>query len=111
MTGSKMVEGKDIIALVAQKQDLAQFRKEHWFGSFAEYLDLVKAKPRVTRNAFERIYDMIVSYGSRVYEESRGEKRLHYNFFDDPLDHGRDAVFGLDGALENLVNALMSAAK
>ncbi len=53
---------------------------------------------------------MIISYGVDTYEVSR-EKRLHYKFFDDPDYNGHDAVFGLDHALSQLVNAFKSAAK
>src|SRR5437016_1787404 len=106
-----MTSGRNIISLVAQRQDLEQFRKKNWLGSFEDYLDLVRQQPAVARNAFERVYDMIMSRGTHVYEESRGEKRVHYKFFDDPDNDGRDAVFGLDGTLESFVNALKSAAK
>jgi serine protein kinase len=105
------MSGTDIISLVAQRQDREQFRKKNWIGTFAEYLDLVRATPKVTRNAFERVYDMILSYGVDVVEESRGVKRQHYRFFSDPDNEGRDAVFGIDESLEQLVNALKSAAQ
>jgi serine protein kinase len=106
-----MAAGNDIISLVASRQDLDQFRKKNWVGSFQEYLDLVRERPEIARNAFERVYDMIMSYGTDSYEISRGEKRTHYRFFDDPDNGGRDAVFGLEETLEHLVNALKSAAK
>jgi serine protein kinase len=106
-----MGAGRDVLTLVAERQDLEQFRKKTWMGTFEEYLDLVRANPLIIRNAFQRVYDMIVSYGCDVYEESRGEKRKHYRFFDDPHEHGRDAVFGLDSHLEAFVNALERAAK
>jgi len=106
-----MSSGREIISLVASQQDLDQFRRKNWIGTFEDYIDLVRQKPEVTRNAFERVYDMIVSGGTTVYEESRGEKRVHYRFFDDPDNDGRDAVFGLDESLEAFVNALKSAAK
>src|SRR3954464_4297593 len=106
-----MSHGRQIISLVAQRQDLEQFRKKNWVGTLEEYLDLVRQKPEVTRNAFERVYDMIMAAGTTVYEESRGIKRVHYKFFDDPENEGRDAVFGLDEPLEHLVNALKSASK
>jgi serine protein kinase len=105
-----MTEGRAIISMVAERQDLDQFRKKNWEGSFEEYLDLVQADPKVTRNAFERVYDMIMSYGVDTYEESR-EKKVRYRFFDDPDDNGQDAVFGLDAPLRALVNAFKSAAK
>src|SRR5262245_17461746 len=106
-----MSSGREIISLVANRQDLDQFRRKNWIGTFEDYLDLARQKPEVTRNAFERVYDMIMSGGTTVYEETRGEKRVHYRFFDDPDNGGRDAVFGLDGSLEAFVNALKSAAK
>ncbi len=106
-----MSHGREILSLVAQRQDLEQFRQKNWVGSFEEYLDLIRQKPEVTRNAFERVYDMIMAAGTTVYEESRGVKRIHYKFFDDPENDGRDAVFGLDEPLEHLVNALKSASK
>jgi len=106
-----MSSGREIISLVANRQDLDQFRKKNWVGTFEDYLDLVRQKPEVARNAFERVYDMIVSGGTTVYEELRGERRSHYRFFDDPDNDGRDAVFGLDESLEDFVNALKSAAK
>lgn len=106
-----MTVGRSIISLVASRQDLDQFRKKNWTGTFEEYLDLVRTSPLVARNAFERVYDMIQSYGSDVYEESRGERRVSYRFFQDPDNGGRDAVFGLDESLEAFVNAIKSAAK
>lgn len=105
-----MSGGHNIISLIADRQDLDQFRKKNWEGTFEEYLDLVRENPEVTRNSFQRVYDMILSYGTSDYEVAR-EKRVHYNFFDDPDEGGRDGVFGLDPALEALVNAFKSAAR
>ena len=79
-------------------------------GTFRNYLDLVQQNPRITRNAYQRLYDMIVSYGTDQYEVGR-EKRTHYRFFDDPNSGGSDAVFGLERALGDLVNAFKSAAR
>ncbi|MDH3717252.1 MAG: serine protein kinase [Planctomycetota bacterium] len=104
-----MAGGREILSLVAQRQDLEQFRKKNWEGTFEEYLDIVRQNPRVTRNAFQRVYDMIMSYGTDVEEEAR-ERRVHYRFFSDPDDNGQDAVFGLKRAQEALVNAFKSAA-
>jgi serine protein kinase len=105
-----MVAGKGIISLVGQRQDLEQFRRKNWEGTFEEYLDVVRERPEVTRNAFQRVYDMIISYGVEVDEGSR-DRRTRYRFFDDPFDNGQDAVFGLEKPLSDLVNAFKSAAK
>ena len=64
-----MNSGREIISLVAQRQDLDQFRRKNWEGTFEEYLDVARSDPRVTRNAFERVYDMVLSYGTETYEE------------------------------------------
>jgi len=104
-----MTRGSDIIALVAESQDRDQFRRKNWIGSFEDYLDIVRACPQTTRTAYQRVYDMILSYGVDVIEGSR-EREFHYRFFDDPDHGGRDAVYGLRGPLHALVNALKSAA-
>ncbi|WDI41193.1 PrkA family serine protein kinase [Bremerella sp. P1] len=104
-----MAGGRQIVSFLAERQNLEQFRKKNWQGTFEQYLDLVAQNPSVTRNAFQRCYDMILSYGVDTYEVSR-EKKVHYRFFDDPLDHGKDAIFGLEDSQVQLVNALKSAA-
>ncbi len=40
-----MKAGREIISLVADRQDLDQFRRKNWEGTFEEYLDLVRADP------------------------------------------------------------------
>ena len=52
-----------LVARIAGLQDYAQYRDLNWEGSFEEYLRIVRERPLVTRNAFARLYDMIVSYG------------------------------------------------
>jgi serine protein kinase len=106
-----MSEGRSIIDIVAQRQDLNQFRKKNWTGTFEDYLDLVHENPKAARNAFERVYDMILAAGTETVERNRGERHLRYKFFDDPFENGQDAVFGLDRSLNALVNALKSASQ
>ena len=100
----------DIQQFMSKKQDLEAFKKAHWTGSFQDYVNLVNDNPKITRNAYQRLYDMIVSWGT---EESIDTKKKinHYKFFEDPIDNGADAVFGLDVPLMKLVNILHSAAK
>ncbi len=105
-----MSDGSQIIRLVAERQDRDQFRRKHWVGTFDEYLDVVRDNPQVTRTAYQRLYDMILSFGSETIEVGR-DKYTHYKFFDDPAGGGKDAVFGLRRTLTQLVNALKSAAQ
>ncbi len=104
-----MTNGSKIISLVAEHQDRDQFRRKNWIGTFEQYLDIVRDTPQVTRTAYQRIYDMILSDGVDIVAKGR-EKEHHYHFFDDPHNQGRDAVFGLRDPLHKLVNALKSAA-
>jgi len=105
-----MTVGEEILSKARQALDLEAYREQHWAGNLAQYLELVRREPRVARTAFERIHDMILSYGSREYTDNK-KKIVHYNFFDDPEHGGADAIYGLDIALMKLVNIFKSAAQ
>ncbi len=105
-----MSTGSEIISLVGQMQDLKAFRDQHWEGTLEEYLDVVRQHPEVTRTAFQRVYDMILSSGWYEYYDNK-KRILHYNFFDDVDGDGRDAIFGLDIPIMKLVNAFKAAAQ
>lgn len=98
-----------LVKEIAALQDYEEFASLNWKGSFEDYLELVKKNPDVTRTSFQRLYDMVLSYGSEKYRDNK-KKIIHYNFFDDPLENGYDSIFGLDIPLMRLVNVLKSAA-
>ncbi|OFZ12250.1 MAG: serine protein kinase [Bdellovibrionales bacterium RBG_16_40_8] len=91
-------------------QSSKEYRELNWIGSFSDYIALVKKNPRVTRNAFQRLYDLIVEKGTEEYVDVK-KHVIHYKFFDDEDSGGRDAVFGLDIPLMKLVNVLRAAAQ
>jgi len=99
----------DWLKLLSDTGKTTEFRSFHWEGSFTEYLDIVKKNPAVTRNAFQRMYDMVLSWGTNSYVEYK-KNIVRYKFFDDPIDNGKDAVFGLDVQLMKLVHFFKSAA-
>ncbi|UZX15174.1 serine protein kinase [Thermus sp. PS18] len=94
---------------IRRRQDLEAYRALSWEGSFADYLGLLKKDPRPLRTSFQRVHDMILSYGVEEYTLFR-EKLLHYRFFEDPFEGGKDAIFGLDKPLMRLVATLKAAA-
>lgn len=99
-----------ILDLVSKDGNLKlQHEALHWQGSFKEYLDILVERPEVARTAFQRLYDMIASYGFETYTEYK-KKITHWKFFDDPIDSGKDAVFGLDVHLMKLVNVIKAGA-
>jgi serine protein kinase len=104
-----MSTGSDLISQIAGRQNLAEYQKKHWHGAFAEYLDIVRQNPKVTRTAYQRLYDMILAHGTEEILVNK-EKQVRYKFFEDPVGQGQDAIFGLDRTLMNLVNVLKSAA-
>jgi serine protein kinase len=94
---------------IASGLDVERYRSLNWEGTFDEYLDLVIKDPRLTRNAYQRLYDMILSYGQEEITEAR-EKITRHKFFSDPISNGRDGVFGLDRSMMRLVSIIKSAA-
>jgi serine protein kinase len=107
--GDHMREESKVISMIKEKQNLDKFKELHWEGTFEDYLKIVERSPKVIRTAFQRIYDMILSYGVEEYID--GKKKIYrYPFFQDPVEDGKDAVFGLDVPLMKLVNVFKSAA-
>jgi serine protein kinase len=105
-----MAKANSLVTLIDRKLDVTHFREQHWEGTFWEYLDLVQENPGVCRNAFQRVYDMILSYGSESYSQFKQE-HIRYHFFADPIDSGADAIFGLEKPLMQLVDFFKSAAQ
>ncbi|MFN7727695.1 MAG: PrkA family serine protein kinase [Bdellovibrio sp.] len=98
----------DLKSIVSNWQTEHGVYHANWSGTFSEYLDLVKQNPRITRNAFQRMYDMIVESGTEDYIDFK-KPVIRYRFFDDLANNGKDAVFGLDVPLMKLVNVLKAA--
>src|SRR4249920_3598416 len=92
-----------IISLVDKRLDSSRFREQHWEGSFWDYLDIVTENPSVARNAFQRVYDMILTYGSEPFMLFK-QDYTRYSFFADPVDNGADAIYGLEKPLMQLVD-------
>jgi serine protein kinase len=99
----------DFKNLIKDWQGNQKYRDLTWSGTFDEYLALVKENPKITRNAFQRMYDLIIDCGTTEYVHFK-KNIVRYKFFDDEFNDGKDAVFGLDVPLMKLVNVLKSAA-
>ena len=86
------------VSRIAALQDKTSFKELHWEGTFEEYLRFIRENPRVTRTAFQRIYDMILSHGKTEYIDNK-KRLIRYHFFHDEPSGGRDAS-GFDVAGE-----------
>ena len=101
---------RDLVDMIASQQEIGAYRELNWDGDFSSYLNIVQNNPKVADTAFQRIYDMILSYGSEEYTEYK-KRIVHYKFFEDPIGDGKDALYGLDLPLMKLVNVFQAAAR
>jgi hypothetical protein len=105
----RIMNDLDLPKLIRESLDQKQYQEEHWEGTFQQYLDLVQDNPLVVRTAHQRLYDMVLSHGVEEIEIDK-EKVPRYRFFSDPLEDGRDGVFGLERSLQNLMAVFKAAA-
>lgn len=104
-----MSQNPSLMDLIASTQNVQRFQDLLWEGTFAEYLAIVQDDPSVSRNAYQRLYDLIDSFGSEEYTEYK-KRIVRHAFFADPFSEGKDAVFGIDIHLMKLVRVLRAAA-
>ncbi len=103
-------DGASLLTLVGDLQDQRRFQELNWTGTFQDYLDVATRNPRIVRNAFQRIYDMIMSYGVEEFEDAK-KKLTRYRFFSDKSFDSDDAIFGLEIPLMRLVSFFKAAAQ
>src|SRR6202051_2336309 len=93
------------------KRDRAARESKHWRGTLLEYLEIVKANPLMTKLSHARIYDMIITQGTRNIHDTDDPrtKRLYkdepikvYNFF-------ADEFFGIEKTVSQIVRFFHSA--
>lgn len=99
-----------LLNIIEKNLNAEEHKKLHWQGSLKDYLHMVEENPKLLRSAWQRLHDMILSYGTVEYMDSK-KKIIHYKFVDDPLHNGRDAVFGLDIPFMKMVKVFHSAAR
>lgn len=102
--------GSNLLGIISNLHDIKGYQELNWEGAFSDYLSIVERNPAVARTAFQRIYDMLIKEGTEEYTEYK-KKIVHYKFFEDPFENGKDALFGLDIPLMKLVNVFQAAAR
>jgi serine protein kinase len=103
-------DGASLLNLLDEMQNKKRFQELNWSGTFNDYLDNVAINPKVTRNAFQRLYDMIMSYGTEEFEDAK-KRLIRYSFFSDSSFDSDDAIYGLEIPLMRLVNFFKAAAQ
>lgn len=104
-----MASAQAILDGIRTQLDLTDFKKLNWEGSFADYLEVVLANPGVTRTAYQRLYDMVLSHGVEDIYENK-DKLTRYKFFTEFATKHADGIYGLDRPIMQLVNTFKSAA-
>ncbi|MFN9334563.1 MAG: serine protein kinase, partial [Planctomycetota bacterium] len=99
----------DLKQVIRESVDQRQYEAEHWEGTFDQYLGLVQQDPLILRTAHQRLYDMVLSHGVEEVDVDK-EKLPRYRFFSDPIEDGRDGVFGLERSLHDLMSMFKAAA-
>ncbi len=99
-----------LTSIIDRSIDRQRYHSQHWDGSFDEYLAVVARNPGVARNAYQRLYDMVLSFGFERYRLFKKDL-VRYHYFSDPIDRGLDGIFGLDEQLMALVDVFRSAAE
>ena len=104
-----MANATSILNAIRSQLDTTEYKKLHWEGSFSDYLNIVLESPGVTRTAYQRLYDMILSHGTDdVYENK--DRITRFKFFSEFATKNSDGIYGLDRPLMQLVNTFKSAA-
>lgn len=82
-----------------------RFKKLTQTMSFGDYYDMVNRRPQYAYSAYQRLYNMIMSFGIEKYDRYR-KTITHYKFFDDE----QIPIYGLENTLELLVKHIKGAA-
>ena len=83
--------GLDYTEMFKTWNNVREYQDLNWSGTLNEYLNLVKKNPKITRNAFQRMYDMVMEKGTKEYVDVK-KQMTHYNFFDDEDHQGKDCL-------------------
>jgi serine protein kinase len=95
----------DLLAGLFDTYDREEFLTVNTQMSFDDYVAGVLANPAWIRTAYQRVYDMIMSAGTRPFQRYR-RTLTHYDFF----DAAECPIFGLEETLDNLVKFFRGAA-
>jgi len=95
----------DVLSRYAEFYDKKEFETLNEEMSFNEYVNLCKKNPKLVRNAFQYVYDMIIEKGTSTFERYR-KTYTRYHFFNDL----EIPVFGLEETLASFVDFVHGAA-
>src|SRR5487761_1494173 len=93
------------------KRDRAARESKQWRGTLLEYLEIVKANPMMTKLAHARIYDLIISVGTRGIQDT-DDPRTKRLYKDEPIkvfNFFAEEFFGIERTISQIVRYFHSA--
>ena len=93
------------------KEDRAARESKQWRGTLLEYLEVVKADPIMTKLAYARIYDLIISAGLHSLHDT-DDPRTKWLDKDEPLkvfNFFAEEFFGIERTIAQIVRYFHSA--
>ena len=66
-----VTDTSSLVSKIASLQNQKEYAELNWSGTFEDYLAIVRKVPGVTRTAFQRVYDMLLSYGQEEYIDNK----------------------------------------
>ena len=102
---TKIPGSASVLDKVSAEFDTQTFLTLHEEMSFSDYLEQAYADPKLIRTAYQRIYDMIMSAGTKEFKKYR-KTWTDYNFFHD----SEIPIFGLHRTTNDLVKFIRGAA-
>ena len=79
----------------------------NWTGSFWDYVAMLEETPRIARNSYQRLYDMVMSHGTEEFTYCK-RKHVKYKFFE---GLGDISIYGLEENLMEFMDILKSASR
>jgi serine protein kinase len=83
------------------------YKSLNWTGSFWDYLQMIEESPRVARNSYQRLYDMVMSHGTEEFKYCK-RQYVKYKFFQ---GLGDISIYGLEENLMEFMDILKSASR
>ena len=99
------MDNVNTMASLAELYDRNEFLTLNEEMSFSDYVAACQKKPKLARNAFQYIFDMVMSKGTSTFERYR-KTFTKYHFFDD----SEIPIFGLESTLQQFVDFIHGAA-
>jgi len=90
----------------ANLYDREQFQTLNEVMTYGEYIEQLHEKPKLCRNSFQFMLDMILSKGVETFERYRKTYKRYKFFTEDPVS----PIFGIEESIDELVNFIRGAA-